>query len=179
MQLLLHTGWEPQDTHAHTLGREILCLHSMQLLMYTSWWPQKTFARPFRREAFCSHNLLAAHSVTTPTQWHNTSKPQEAQCTSIRSGERHFRCEQCNYSSHRAGHLKNHKPTHTGEKFFFSGSSATTLAVTQIVWSVTCFHTLARNLLPESTAPRHLQTFKSFEQAYVKTWCQNKRINSK
>ena len=118
MQLLLHTGWEPQDTHAHTLGRETLCLHTMQLLMYTSWWPQKTFARPFRREAFCSHNLLAAHSVTTPTQWHNTSKPQDAQCTSIRSGERHFRCEQCNYSSNRAGHLKNHKPTHTGEKFF-------------------------------------------------------------
>ena len=25
-----------QDTHAHTLGRETLCLHTMQLLMYTS-----------------------------------------------------------------------------------------------------------------------------------------------
>merc|ERR1719341_1274894 len=29
---------------------------------------KKKLARPFRREAFCSHNLLAAHSVTTPSQ---------------------------------------------------------------------------------------------------------------
>ena len=69
---------------------------------------------------------LLAHSGEKPfvhtTFWlltvYNTSKPQDAQCTSIRSGERHFRCEQCNYSSNRAGHLKNHKPTHTGGKFF-------------------------------------------------------------
>ena len=37
---------------------------------------------------------------------------------SRKAGEKHFRCEQCNYSRNRAGHLKNHKPTQTGEKFF-------------------------------------------------------------
>ena len=63
----------------------------------------------------------------------------------------------------------------TLEKNSLPVSNATTLAVTQIVWSVTCFHTLARNLLPENTEPRHLQTFKSFEEAYGKAWCQNKR----
>ena len=78
------------------------------------------------------HKLMTSKNVCSPIQersllftqpfgcsQYNTSKPQDAQCTSIHSGERHFRCEQCNYSSHRAGHLKNHKPTHTGEKFFF------------------------------------------------------------
>ena len=67
----------------------------------------------------------------------------------------------------------------TLEKNSLPVSNATTLAVTQIVWSVTCFHTLARNILPENTAPRHLQTFKSFDEAYGKAWCQNKRIKSK
>ena len=61
------------------------------------------------------------------------------------SGERPFICTQCNFSCTIAGHLKEHIIRHSGEKLL-GVSSVTILAITSVVWSITCFHTIVWNL---------------------------------
>lgn len=53
------------------------------------------------------------------------------------SGERPFICTQCNFSCTIAGHLKEHIIRHSGEKLL-GVSSVTILAITSVVWSITC-----------------------------------------
>ena len=70
----------------------------------------------------------------------------------IYSGEKPFRCDLCNYSCTQAHNLKSQKLTHTLEKSLLHKSSAAILVVNLMIWSITCFHTPARNLLPASNA---------------------------
>ena len=68
VQLLLHTGWEPQDTHAHTLGREILCLHTMQLLSthVHKLMTSKNVCSPIQERSLLFTQPFGCSQCTTP-----------------------------------------------------------------------------------------------------------------
>ena len=110
VQLLQHMGWEHQDTHAHahTLGRETLCLHTMQLLMYRSWWPQKHLLAHSGEKSFVRTQCNFSCTTACHLKIHNQ----------IHSGEMSFSCTQCNYACTTAGNLKTHMLTHSRAKPF-------------------------------------------------------------
>ena len=146
-------------------------------------------------------SLSIARNVTIPAKWVVTSRS-----TCIHSGENPFSCTQCNYSITTADNLKRHKRTHSEEKPFMCEqcnfsctlaqnlknhkcthwrkalyihvSNATTLPVGRIIWIITCFHTLARNLLPPTNSQHSWRCTREstlqkqmHEQTRMLRWC--------
>ena len=111
-------------------------LQTVQLLLHTCWWPQDTHANPFRRKPFrctqCNYSCTSAGNLKKHTMNHSGEKPFSCtqckySCTKAHnlkthmqthSGEKPFSCKQCNNTFTTAGNLKNHMLTDSGEKPF-------------------------------------------------------------
>ena len=149
VQSLLQDDQRSQNAYASAWWKEASQLQPVRLLkhhFYPSEKPHAGGVKPFIcnqcNYSFTTAGNLKTHSGERPfscTQCNNTFTQAGNLKTHIltHSGERPFRCEQCNYTCIRANDFKKHILKHTEEKKHLYVSSAATLAVSPVVWSIT------------------------------------------